>query len=419
MGCCHCRVPRICLLLASVVAGLALLVAPARATGNDYPWQWSDPNQLSELSFNYRNCTDFVAWRLNRQSGVTSAPWRFTWSNLAGPGGNGHAIGWKDGAASRGYRVDGTPQIGSVAWWGASRGGGLGHVAIVSAVNLDGSVNIEQYNASPFNYGIENNVHAEAYLHIADTSSVALRIGVLWNGMLDVKEGSVGGSWTTVSGGTSFKLSPSRIAIYNGQELAVKEGSLNATWTIVAGAVDEYELTDNRIGVRVGRQIFVKEGGVGAVWVHVGDGQSFDMSSRRIAVYDNGQLAVKDGSLGAAWTTVTGVVDDFKVTDNRIGIRVGSVVAIKEGPVNAVWLHVANGGDFDLSSNRVAVYDGQVHIKEGSLNSAWTTVAGSVDEFVVTDQLVGVRIGTTVSVKGGPVTAVWTTVGSGQTFGLA
>lgn len=158
------------LFLVLIAFAAALTVAPAKAlaVGNDYPWQGADPNQLSALRFYYRNCTDFAAWRLNKQAGVTSAPWRFTWSNLAGPGGNGNAIGWKDGAISRGYRVDNNPQVGSVAWWGASHGGGLGHVAIVSAVNPDGSVNIEQYNAIPYSYSTKNNVRAEAYLHIAD-----------------------------------------------------------------------------------------------------------------------------------------------------------------------------------------------------------------------------------------------------------
>jgi surface antigen len=158
--------------LCFLVLAVLLTVVPgqAQATVNDYPWQGADPNQISPLRFYYRNCTDFVAWRLNKQVGVTSAPWRFTWSNLAGPGGNGNAIGWKDGAISRGYQVDNTPRIGSVAWWGASRGGGLGHVAVVSSINPDGSVNIEQYNATPYAYSTQTNVRAEAYLHIADTN---------------------------------------------------------------------------------------------------------------------------------------------------------------------------------------------------------------------------------------------------------
>jgi surface antigen len=162
---------RACALIAAIATLLTIAPSNASAVGNDYPWQTSDPNQLSPLRFYFRNCTDFAAWRLNRQVGITAEPWRFTWSNLAGPGGNGNAVAWKDGAISRGYRVDSSPGIGSVAWWGASRGGGLGHVAIVSAINSDGSVNIEQYNATPYAYSTQNNVRAEAYLHIADSNA--------------------------------------------------------------------------------------------------------------------------------------------------------------------------------------------------------------------------------------------------------
>jgi surface antigen len=157
-------------MLTTVVTGLG---QPAQATGNDYPWQSSSPSAMSPLGFNYRNCTDFAAWRLNTQRGTTSAPWRFKWSNLASPSGNGHAIGWKDGAISRGYRVDDTPAIGAVAWWGSSRGGGLGHVAIVTGVNADGSANIEQYNAVPYAYSTQNGIRAEKYLHIADTGALS------------------------------------------------------------------------------------------------------------------------------------------------------------------------------------------------------------------------------------------------------
>jgi surface antigen len=156
------------------------MVAPppsaAQAAGSDYPWSTANYNQRSTLGFDYRNCTDFVAWRLNTQVGVHSKPWRFTWSNLAAPDGNGNAAGWKDGAIHNGHRVDNTAAVGAVAWWGASSTSRYGHVAIVSSVNADGSANIEEYNQdyrNPFTYGTRNNIRAEKYLHIADVSNPA------------------------------------------------------------------------------------------------------------------------------------------------------------------------------------------------------------------------------------------------------
>jgi surface antigen len=158
--------------VASVGQG-AMSPVPASAAGDDYPWKTSDPNLLNPgLRFNFRNCTDFVAWRLNVQQGRTSAPWAFTWSSLAFPAGNGNANGWRQGAINSGYSVDNKPAVGAVAWWDSSASSSEGHVALVSKVNADGSVAVEEYNQRfDHNYGTRPSVRADAYLHIADTGS--------------------------------------------------------------------------------------------------------------------------------------------------------------------------------------------------------------------------------------------------------
>lgn len=139
---------------------------------DDYPWPSADPNQLSPLKFAYRNCTDFVAWRLNKQEGVTSSPWSFTWGTLGFAAGKGNAADWKDAAVADGYTVNNTAAVGAVAWWGSERASGLGHVAIVSSVNGDGTSNIEQYNAAfDNNYSTQNSVTPDAYIHIHDIGS--------------------------------------------------------------------------------------------------------------------------------------------------------------------------------------------------------------------------------------------------------
>jgi hypothetical protein len=60
-----------------------------------------------------------------------------------------------------------------------------------------------------------------------------------------------------------------------------------------------------------------------------------------------------------------------------------------------------------------------LHVKEGLVGAMWVTVAGAVDDFRITDQLVAVRVGSTVSVKPGPLNTVWTTVGGGDSLGLS
>ena len=131
----------------SLVQGLTNRAGPGACTvksaSNDYPWPHANVDQLSPLGYVYRNCTDFVAWRLNRDAGITGAPWKYTWANLTPLGGN--AIDWKKNWLANGWTTSRTPIPGAVAWWGTD-GGASGHVAYVQAVNLNNTVTLEEYN---------------------------------------------------------------------------------------------------------------------------------------------------------------------------------------------------------------------------------------------------------------------------------
>ncbi|MET4157446.1 CHAP domain-containing protein [Agromyces sp. PvR057] len=111
-----------------------------KAEGDDYPWWDQVPDDygggLSPLRYYYRECVDFVAWRLNRDAGVTSAPWKWDWSNLAA----GSAYAWADEWAAHGWPTSSEPVVGAVAWFPYN------HVAYVQSINDDGTVNIEEYN---------------------------------------------------------------------------------------------------------------------------------------------------------------------------------------------------------------------------------------------------------------------------------
>lgn len=85
--------------------------------GNFYNW--------ANGGYAYRNCTDYVAWR------------------VGAPGGLGNAKYWNDRAPSYGYAVSGTPRVGAAA---ISEVGYYGHVMYVEAVNGDGSIVISDYN---------------------------------------------------------------------------------------------------------------------------------------------------------------------------------------------------------------------------------------------------------------------------------
>lgn len=122
----------------------------ARELGDDYPWYYELSEYqgagLSPLNYYYRQCTDFVAWRLNRDAGYYDAPFKWVWSNLTPTGGN--ASQWEYAWEQHGWTVSNTPIVGSVAWFGWSN-----HVAYVKAVNPDGTVLVEEYNYVPNVYG--------------------------------------------------------------------------------------------------------------------------------------------------------------------------------------------------------------------------------------------------------------------------
>ncbi len=126
-------------------ANAEYLASGAQALGDDYPWPLEGYG-LSPLNYYYRQCTDFVAWRLNRDAASTSAPFRFVWSNMT-PGG-GDASQWKWAWENNGWKVSSTPVVGAVAWFNGN------HVSYVKSVLPGNKVLIEEYNFSySRNYG--------------------------------------------------------------------------------------------------------------------------------------------------------------------------------------------------------------------------------------------------------------------------
>ncbi|HEU0206167.1 MAG TPA: CHAP domain-containing protein [Pseudolysinimonas sp.] len=126
----------------------AYLQSGAKAKGDDYPWfaelSRNQGGGLSPLGYYYRECVDFVAWRLNRDAGTTSAPFTWTWSKLTPNGGDGRQ--WKSAWLAHGWPTGTTPVPGSVAWFGSN------HVAYVNGILDNGQVLIEEYNYVPHAY---------------------------------------------------------------------------------------------------------------------------------------------------------------------------------------------------------------------------------------------------------------------------
>lgn len=87
-------------------------------------WNWKTGG------YGYRNCTDWVAYRVRVAGGNV-------------PSGLGNANSWDDRAPDYGYRVSSVPRKGAAA---VSNSGYYGHVMYVEAVNGDGSVVVSDYN---------------------------------------------------------------------------------------------------------------------------------------------------------------------------------------------------------------------------------------------------------------------------------
>ena len=161
---------RLCAVMLAALVALSALV-PARAlaaesqdegaqavVGDDYPYKNYAMEGYDPWNFVYRNCTSFVAWRLNNVNGVAFHNWYggVRWGN---------ASDWGNVARGLGIVVDSNPAVGSVAW------NSFGHVAWVAAVG-NGTVTIEEYNwDGDGRYHTRDMpvTHYSGFIHIKDT----------------------------------------------------------------------------------------------------------------------------------------------------------------------------------------------------------------------------------------------------------
>lgn len=106
--------------------------------GNSYPWQGDCPGK-QDYYMTYLDgravggyvceCVSYAGWKAYESYGLYLA-----WGN---------ASTWDDYARGAGYRVDHSPEAGTV---GQVDGGMYGHVFWVESVNGDGSINVTEYN---------------------------------------------------------------------------------------------------------------------------------------------------------------------------------------------------------------------------------------------------------------------------------
>jgi surface antigen len=111
----------------------------------------------SPYGYGYRNCTDYVAWKLN-SLGVSQTLYQ----------GLGNAKDWGTKASKKGVTVNSSPAVGAVA---VDTIGQYGHVAFVESVNKNGTITVSQYNkGQDGNYstqtGTPSSLNFSAFIHL-------------------------------------------------------------------------------------------------------------------------------------------------------------------------------------------------------------------------------------------------------------
>jgi surface antigen len=140
--------------------------AAAEATGalatpvtTNYPWNGLTYNNGGDQwGMAYGQCVSYAAWMIYQNfggnqhppfipdagwfpsDGLSKGPVRYSWGN---------AGDWNVSAANAGFAVNGTPHVGAIAQWVNGSDSGqftVGHVAYVTAVYSDGSIDLAQFN---------------------------------------------------------------------------------------------------------------------------------------------------------------------------------------------------------------------------------------------------------------------------------
>ena len=171
------------------VSASACSQAGAAGDGDDLPWKNARIYTASPLGMYNRECVDFALFRVNQELGWESGqPWKVTNASFRGDGvllGSANTPGaqnWLTGWQVKGWSYGKTPKPGAIVYYAPGVGGSdkaYGHVAVVKAVNQDGTYLEEGYNGNPapddHNYYTRNisNATPSMFLYVpADAAKV-------------------------------------------------------------------------------------------------------------------------------------------------------------------------------------------------------------------------------------------------------
>lgn len=123
--------------------------------GGSSGYPYGSIDEPDAWGFLTRECTSYAAWYLNVMEGkdfVNTRP------------GSGSAYNWPNLARDQGLTVSSSPRVGAaISWAAGSLTSSWGHVAIVEAVNSDGTIDISEYNWIKYSYSYRSHVRPGDY----------------------------------------------------------------------------------------------------------------------------------------------------------------------------------------------------------------------------------------------------------------
>lgn len=406
----------------------AVMATPASAattlcSGNSYSTcisaGYTDHDFASHYTSSYwgafagHNCTNYVAYM---ESTVNGAP---------SPGNNlGNAYQWGPNARNKGYVVDSTPGIGSVAWWDRSSGGSSsdGHVAYVEAINsTNGSIRVSEdvYSSGPFRWRDIAPGDAQwptGFIHFKDLSGgtggvtnppanpsnanlLLARQGGNLFGKADLAD-----AWTALASNATGGMwaSGNRIAYLSSGTLYAKNG-LGGTWMNESSNVDEVALSNDLLVIRKGATIYAK-GGLDTSWVIIAtDAIDVKVAGTKILHRNAAHTLFSNDGMYGSWYNEGNNVDQFDASGNILVKRVGSYAYAKTS-LGASWTEVsAVASNVQVGGTRIAVtstQDGHVWAKDG-VSGTWLNEESAGDEYIITPTTLLIRQGNTVIAKSG------------------
>ena len=217
----------------------------------------------------FRNCTSYVAWKLNQVFGA----------NIVSDWHNG--TDWNASALDAGYSDDTSPQVGDIAQWNGTTENPDGHVAYVYAVN-SGVASYDEYNylkdgnfLSTYTSASGSQGAPDHYIHIG-TVNAQTAGNIALNGNF----GQGGNDWSTASG--------ANFAIYSDDEYGYRSygqdgGYFGATNAPSSGGYIYQNVTDS-----------VPSGGTVCVTAELRTDGSSTGGSGIMALYVNGVSSGSD-----------------------------------------------------------------------------------------------------------------------------